>query len=401
VLKPEFAVHHDLRADVAELSRLERLPCSDGERAAAEWIAARLRETGAKVRIDEEQVHGTYFVPLGLLSAAGALAGAAVLRGRRSAGVLAALAAGAIEQDVSGGSRRWFRQVLPRRSTWNVVGEFGSREAGSTVVVHAHHDAARTSFVFDQRPTRLFAERFPRLLERMDRWPPVMGLVVAGPALVATGSITRSRTATVVGSALAAGTAGLMAHMSRQPVVPGANDNLSGVAVLLAVARDLEREPPAAGLRVVLLSTGAEESNQEGMLAFARRHFQSLEPARTTFVCLDSVGSPELVLIEGEGFLRMFEYPDEAKELVAGAAREAGVWLRRGLRLTFATDGLIALRRGYQVASIASVNANLMPSNYHMPTDTAENVDYGSVSGATRIVLGVIRALGRRDGYSY
>jgi Zn-dependent M28 family amino/carboxypeptidase len=194
------------------------------------------------------------------------------------------------------------------------------------------------------------------------------------------------------GTLMSALTAVQMAHMSRQPVVPGANDNLSGVAVLLELARRLGGAPPP-GLRIILLSAGAEEANQEGMLAFARRHFDDLAPEQTTFLCLDTLGSPELVLIEGEGFLRMFDYPTATKELVAQAARDAGVHVRRGLRFTFATDGLVPLREGYPVASLGSVNAYLVPSNYHWPTDTAENVDYGSVSDAADLASAVISRL--------
>jgi Zn-dependent M28 family amino/carboxypeptidase len=185
-----------------------------------------------------------------------------------------------------------------------------------------------------------------------------------------------------------------MAHMARQPVVPGANDNLTGVAVLLEVARRLGGRAPD-GLRLLLLSTGSEESNQDGMLAFARRHFGDLDPERTTFLCLDTVGSPELVLIEGEGFLRMRDYDASLKDLVQDAADDAGIHVRRGLRFTFATDALVPLRRGYRVAGLGSVNAWLVPSNYHWPTDTPENVDFGSVAGAVEVVLGVARRLGR------
>ena len=132
-----------------------------------------------------------------------------------------------------------------------------------------------------------------------------------------------------------------MAHMARQPVVPGANDNLTGVAVLLEVARRLERRAPD-GLRLLLLSTGSEESNQDGMLAFARRHFGELDRERTTFFCLDTVGSPELVLIEGEGFLRMRDYDAALKDMAQERRATAGVHVRRGLRFTFATDALVA-----------------------------------------------------------
>ena len=184
-----------------------------------------------------------------------------------------------------------------------------------------------------------------------------------------------------------------MADLGRQPVVPGANDNLTGVAVLLEVARRLEGRAPD-GLRVVLLSAGSEESNQDGMLAFARRHFASYDRARTTFLCLDTVGSPELLLIEGEGFLKMRDYDAEPKELVMDAAREAGVHVRRGLKFTFATDALVPLRQGFRVAGLGSVNAWLVPANYHWPTDTPDNVDYRSVADVADVVMATLSRCG-------
>ena len=86
----------------------------------------------------------------------------------------------------------------------------------------------------------------------------------------------------------------------------------------------------------------------------------------------------------------MYEYPSQQKERVAAAARDAGVEVRRGMRFTFATDGLISLRQGYQVASIGSVTEHLVPANYHWPTDTADNVDYASVQDSVEIVMGTI-----------
>lgn len=382
-----------LHADVAHLATLDRLPCSPGEAEAAAWIADRLRAAGAaRVRIDEELVHGTYFTPLGVLNAVGALGGIAVLGGRRVAGgVAAAVAAAGLWQDLTGARKRTLRRFLKRQKTTNVIAEFGPADAAHTLVVHAHHDAARTSFIFDQTVTRLVAEKTP-LMEKTDRWPPLMGLVFGGPALVAVGALTRHRGTVAVGTLFAAGTAGVMRHMIHEPVVPGANDNLSGVAVLLEVARRLGSDSALPDdVRVILLSAGAEEANQEGMLAFARRYFGAdLTPDRASFLSLDTVGSPELVLIEGEGFLRMYEYPSAMKERVAGAARAAGVALRRGMRFTFATDGLVPLRRGFQAASIGSVTEHLVPSNYHWPTDTADRVHYGTVAGAVEIVMGTI-----------
>ncbi|MDX6730673.1 MAG: hypothetical protein QOC54_621 [Baekduia sp.] len=380
-----------LQADVSALAALDRLPCSAGEAEAARWIAQRLQASGARVVVDEETVHGTYFTPLGVLNAAGAAAGVAVLTGhRRTGGLIGTLAAAGIWQDLTGGRHRTLRRFLKRQTTTNVIGEIGAPDAARTLVVHAHHDAARTSFIFDQGAARFMTERLPGVMDRIDRWPPLMGLVIGGPAAVAVSAFTGGRKTALLGAAFAAGTAAIMAHMIREPVVPGANDNLSGVAVLLEVARRLQERPPPADVRVILLSAGAEEANQEGMLAYARRHFGELPVESTSFLCLDTVGSPELVLIEGEGFLRMYEYPSQQKERVAAAARDADVPLRRGMRFTVATDGLVPLRRGYEVAALGSVTEHLVPANYHWPTDTADNVDYATVAAASDVVEATI-----------
>jgi peptidase M28-like protein len=386
-----------LRAAVEHLAAIERAPCSPGEREAAEWIAERFRELDLPVRIEEEWVHGTFFRPLGLLAAIGAVGGLAGLRGRRLVGALAGgFAAASMWEDLGGGTRRWFRRRLRQEPTWNVVAEAGDPGAERTVVVLAHHDAARTSFIFDPTVPRLMVEKLPGVVERMDRWPPLMVLVAGGPALVAAGSVLRSRPALVTGTVLAAGSAAVLADMARQDVVPGANDNLTGVATLLELGRVLAESPPV-GLRVVLVSAGSEEANQEGILAFARRHFDSLPTDRTSFICLDTLGSGELVVLEGEGFLRMRDYPEPIKAMIAEAAEEEGVHLRRGLRLTYATDGLIPLRAGYPTVSIASVDEYLLPANYHSPDDTPDRVDYDCVAQAVRMVHRATLRLARAD----
>jgi hypothetical protein len=382
----------ELRSAVAHLAAIDRLPGSPGEREAAEWIAARLRTTGADVRVEEERVHGGYFAPIGLPAAASALAGLATLRGARAAGLVGALATASMAEDLQGGPRRWLRSRLPQHTTCNVVATLGAPSARHTLVVHAHHDAARSSFIFEPVVPRFVYEHARWLHDHLDRWPPLMGGAIAGPALVAAGALLGRRRITAAGTIASAVTAGLMAHMARQPVVPGANDNLTGVAVLLEVARHLEGRPPG-DLRVVLLCTGAEEANQDGMLAFARRHFAELDRDRTTFLCLDTLGSPELVLIEGEGFLKMRDYDAATKTLVAEAAGAAGVHVRRGLRFTFGTDALIPLRQGFSVAGIGSINEWLVPTNYHAATDTPENVDFRSVADALQVVLGVVDRL--------
>jgi Peptidase family M28 len=384
-MPPEIA---RLRAAVEHLAAIERPSASEGERIAADWIRARLAEHGAEARIEEERAHGGYWWPLGLMTAAAGLAGLA-RRSRKRAALVSAAAAAGIVDDVSGGPHA-FRRLLPHRSTYNVVAVGGDRDAPRTVVFVAHHDAAHGGLVFAPQLTTVPADAFPGWYAKQETSPQVMLLVVAGPALVALGALTGVRALRRMGTFMSLASAGAFADIAARPVVPGANDNLSGVAVVLELARLLQ-ERPVRGARVLLVSTGSEESFMEGMRGFARRHFPSLPPEHTEFVCLDSVGSPELILIEGEGMLKMRDYTPELRDRIAAVAGRAGVHLRRRLRLGLATDGLIALKAGYPSAALGSVTRYKLPLNYHSPKDTAEALHYETVRDAAVLCEALVR----------
>src|SRR4029077_7045684 len=124
----------------------------------------------------------------------------------------------------------------------------------------------------------------------------------------------------------------LVADVWRSETVPGANDNLSGVASLVALA-ELLAVRPIPGLRVLLVSCGAEETLQDGIRAFLARHRHELDPATTRFVNLDTVGSPHLVLLEAEGPVRMEESSGPwLRDLFAARAATLGIPLHRGYR---------------------------------------------------------------------
>lgn len=385
----------NLRATIERLTTFERPSASEGERAAAEWIADRLREQGWHPQIEVERAHGGYWLPLGLLTGAAGAAGLAAGRWprlRRPAALVGALAALGIADDVSGGPHA-LRRVLPQRETFNVVAQAGDPDAERTLVFVAHHDAAHGGLIFDERGIRLIADRFPDWYESRNTSPQVMAIVAGGPALMALGALTGSAIARRLGTFLSLGSAAAFADIAGRSVVPGANDNLTAVAAILELGR-LLAERPVRGVRVLLVSTGSEESFMEGMRGFVRRHAAELPRETTRVVALDSVGSPELILIEGEGMLAMRDYDPELRDFIARCAAEIETPLRRGLRLGLATDALIALRAGYPAACLGSVTKYKFPANYHKQSDTAANVDYETVAAATRVIEAVARASG-------
>jgi Peptidase family M28 len=271
-----------------------------------------------------------------------------------------------------------------------VVAEAGDPDAERTVVFVSHHDAAHSGLVFHPALPRLGMKLAPELHARANQSVPIIYGVFLGPLLLALWGLTGGRLLKGAGAFFATGAVAVMADIGARDVVPGANDNLSAVAVNVALAHALREQPPE-GVRVILLSTGSEESFMEGMQAFGRRHFPELPRATTEFVCIECVGSPELCVVEGEGMLRMRCYDERSREALSAAGEAAGVRLRRGLRTVAATDGLIALRAGYPTCTLGGVDETKFPLNYHWPTDTPDNLHWESVEAALAVCEAYVR----------
>jgi hypothetical protein len=379
-----------LRELLEGLERIERPSASPGEREAAEWIVERLAEAGAEGRIETEAAHGTYWWPLGIGTAAGALGGVAALAGRRwTAAALGALGAAAIATDFPPQDRP-LRRVLPRNECSNVVCEIGDPDADRTVVLVSHHDAAHSGLVFHPGIPDLVSKT--GIFRKLDTSPMLMAPVIGGPLLAALAGVIGSRRMALTATAVSAASTASMADIGLRKVVPGANDNGTAVVSLIELTRRFIADPPP-GIRIIVLSVGAEESFSEGIRAFGKRHFGDLPQDSTFFINLDTVGSPYLTVLRGEGFLKMYEYPARALELADRTAEQIGIDLFPNLRIHNGTDGLEPLAAGYPVVSICSCTEHKQPANYHWPNDTAENVNFATVGQAIDLAEAMTRSL--------
>ncbi|HUB35990.1 MAG TPA: M28 family peptidase [Solirubrobacteraceae bacterium] len=429
------AVEATLREVVETLAPLDRTPCSPGERAAAEWLHDRLAAIeGLQASLEEEPSWGTFpptATALGLTAVLGAIL---TLRGRPAIGaLLAAATVAGIVDEAHNGPRLARRLLRRRRATVNLVARLGDPRAPRTLVVLAHHDAPQTGAIFDQTLQRKLHERAPQVVERFKTPLPQWWFGLSGPLATLAGALVlaaapgararrggggaragggkvfqtggkvfqtgcpraraRARAGTRVGMVLGLLGTALVADMWRSDTVPGANDNLSGVSALVALA-ELVRARPIPGLRLLLVSCGAEETLQDGIRAFLASHRHELDPASTVFVNLDAVGSPHLVLLEAEGPIRMEPYHGPwLRDLVAERARSLGVPLHRGYRARASTDSIIPSRARYPIATLVSMTDWRAPANYHLPSDIPANLDYASVHDAVRIVEDVARML--------
>ncbi len=392
---PTPPIHPALREVIEQLAPLERRPGSAGEAKAADWIAQRLREAGCDANVEPAEFYDGYAKPIGVLTATTTLAGLLALRerGRLAGGLAASLAGAAIADDVANTRRVFRRRLTQPLPTQNVVAVSGDVTADRTLVVMAHHDAASTGLIFDDRFQAWLADEFPGIVERLDTSFPLWWLVLAGPTAITLGAARRRPALIKLGTAIAAVTTAVMANVATSPTVPGANDNLTAVAVLVALAERLRAEP-IHGLRVMLVSCGAEEVIQGGINSFARDHFPTLPHDRTWFLNLDTVGSPILAMCEGEGPVVMEDYYDRRfRDLIARVADHSGAPLRRGMRARNSTDAVIPSHARYPTATLVSIDRHKALSNYHLPSDTPANISYRTVAHALHVTEAVAREL--------
>ncbi|HYP48167.1 MAG TPA: M20/M25/M40 family metallo-hydrolase [Thermoleophilaceae bacterium] len=365
-----------LRADVGALAAIERPSAGAGEQRSAAWVVGRLRELGCEQVRSEPYRYASTFAWSQAAHYVAGVAAAAV--GSRT---LAAAALASHELEYSGRCQ-WLRRLLPAGEGANAVGRLPARgERRRALLLVAHHDAARTGLMWDPR----FLAAGNRAAQRTGKRASLALLPELALALAAIGGrVPRVVAATLLGTAIA-----LLAQVARGPAVPGANDNASGVAAMLAVVEELARERPE-GLEVIALAPGSEEAGMGGMAAWLNAHGHELDPATTFVLGLDTVGSGEPVVLTAEGGLWPVRYRGEDVEHAERAAAAVGVELRRW-RLGAWTDPVLARLAGLPTVSILSVRDGGFP-NYHLPSDTPEQVDYDCVERCVRAAAAIARA---------
>ena len=355
------------------LAAIERRSASDGERRSAEWVARRLAEAGAEaVRLETFRYQHSFGPAQALHYGAGVIA---ALAGGPPGRALAAGSFASFELEYSG-RRQWLRPLLPAGEGTTVTARLPARgELRGTLVLVAHHDAAHTGRMWDPRLLRSGDARAARTGRRASlALLPEIGFLLA---------LSRRRAPRTAAALLLATAAALAIEVTRGPTVPGANDNASGVAAVIALVERLAADP-LAGIEVRLVVPGCEESGMGGMAAWLAGEGAELDRRTTLVLGLDSIGSGEPIVLTAEGGLWPVSYRDEDVELVERGADRAGLPRPRRWRLGGWTDPALARLAGLPTASILSVRDGGI-TNYHLPSDTPERVDFPCVEACLEL----------------
>ena len=178
-------------------------------------------------------------------------------------------------------------------------------------------------------------------------------------------------------------------------IYPGADDNASGVAMMLEVARALVESPRKPRRSIAFVGFDLEERGPKGELGlrgsqfFARHAPVPLEKV-SLFLTADMIGRSLGGVCDPFVFVLGSEHEPEVRPWIARAAQ--GKPIQVGL---LGSDMLVVDRSDYGPFRSRKIPYLFFTTGenpaYHTPEDVPETIDYAKLEAISRMICGVVR----------
>jgi hypothetical protein len=397
----EFTLVVDPVREIQALVEFDgRWPGTDAERRAAGHLVERLRALGREAELEPTRVRPGY--PLThILHALVGIAGSVVSVNAPLIGAALVLLATVSTFGDLTGSFFLLRRLTPLRASQNVV----SRETGDgkpgLLVLCAHYDAARTGALFGRRSLERTAALSKLIRRPLGPFVPFFWSLVAifVCCLLRLISIDPLPVTIVqfIATVVLIVAVPLLADVALSGVVPGANDNASGVATVLRLAERFGGGPDSAlqHFDILVLLPGAEEGFLLGMREWLRRHKKELDRGSTVFLNIDTVGHGTVRWQKKSGSV----FPLAFHPALVGLCQELGEEHNaRGITRRGVSDAYSARSSGFPAISIGCLNAMDYVPTYHQHTDTPENIDIDALDRAYHFCSDLIELIDEHIG---
>jgi len=297
------------------------------------------------------------------------------------------------------GSPRLLRKLLLKRITCNMVARAEKPSSRGRLILVAHSDVAATSSLLLPWARRLFLDRE---LPGKSVHPGSI-VLIAGVIQLFAAAVQWSRDdLSVLVVVLLAGLLGaVFVHSAalalaldwwRSPPQQGAVNNASGLAVTLAVAQQLERQP-LEHLELWVVASGARQPDAGGMKGFLYQFSHMLDRDSTWFVNLEGVGRGELAYAVSEGRWRTLPY---RPSIPAAAERVASQSAFRSVR-SFAspgrTDAGPPTRAGHRALTLSGLVDGRPPGPLGSQSDDIDAVDGDALLAARDFTVALLREI--------
>ena len=188
---------------------------------------------------------------------------------------------------------------------------------------------------------------------------------------------------------------GLPFLRNKNRVVDGANDNLSGCTMGIALLRAMEENGILLKhTEIGVLLTGSEECGLRGAKAWSRIHREEYRDAPTFIYTFDTIHDP-LYLMTNERDLNGTVEADKAmSDLFLSSAEELGIPCKRGWvpPLGGGTDSAAFIQGGFRSIGITGLNHRL-EDYYHTRRDSYDNLNLQGLENCYRIMVRTIEKI--------
>ena len=167
---------------------------------------------------------------------------------------------------------------------------------------------------------------------------------------------------------------GLYFMWNRNRIVDGANDNLSGCYIGMAILKMLHDEGiELENTEIGVVLTGSEEAGLRGAKAWAEKHKDEFNDVPTFVYSYDTIAQNEQLMVNYRDLNATVKVDKDVSDLFMEACEELKIPVKKGFvpPLGGATDSAAFAQAGMRATGITALN-HALPDFYHTRLDTPE-----------------------------
>jgi hypothetical protein len=175
--------------------------------------------------------------------------------------------------------------------------------------------------------------------------------------------------------------------------VPGAVDNLSASALVVAMCRFLVKNPShiPADTEIRFISFGSEEAGLRGSRRYVERHLDELKRLDARLLNYETIAHPEPIVLTSETNGTVKNSPEMVKGVVAAAERAGVPYKVQSATLGTGSDAGPFSRAGLKATTLVGFRMQQQVAFYHQKWDTPEVLTLEPLLNVLKLTLEWVR----------
>ena len=185
---------------------------------------------------------------------------------------------------------------------------------------------------------------------------------------------------------------GLYFMWNKKRIVDGANDNLSGCYMGIAILKALKDEGiELENTEIGVVLTGSEEAGLRGAKAWCEAHKGEFDDVPTFIYSYDTIHDPKYLMTNYRDLNATVKADKDVSDLFMECAKDLGIKCSKGMvpPLGGATDSAAFAQGGFRATGITGLNHNL-EDYYHTRRDTYDNMNEEGLAGCFAVSVKVL-----------